>query len=366
MAQAKLGVLEEDTAGSFSMGMLFPDHDQRKDTLAYVESHAKFSSDFRPPDCRPKELFKSSVANPKEAFEQLHDIKPLSPYNIGSVLTLAHGLNAKPSLWRSETKVTSYMDPSAKVFEPSFSKPAFPQPEIAVKNSVFPSGAQAVVSNVEASQNPSAVSQNKEASQNPSAVSQNKEASQNPSAVSQTLQVSETENSASEEILKLSKTLAEQVILSRLPPPKPTVFDGDPLKFPGWKGAFHNLIEQKQIPASEKIHYLRKYLSSSVREVVENYFLLSSEDAFEEAKKLLEQRYGDPFVIGNAFRNKLERLPRIMAKDGEGLKKFADFLNQCHTAMHSMKCLNILDKERVKKGNSVATHFCRVLIFASS
>lgn len=74
--------------------------------------------------------------------------------------------------------------------------------------------------------------------------------------------------------------------------------------------------------------------------------MLSSEDAFEEAKKLLEKRYGDPFVIGNAFRNKLERWPRIMAKDGEGLRKFADFLNQCHTAMDSMKCLNILDDER--------------------
>ena len=112
------------------------------------------------------------------------------------------------------------------------------------------------------------------------------------------------------------------------------------MQFPGWKGAVHTLIEQKQIPASEKIHYLRKYLSSSVREIVENNFLLSSEDAFEEAKKLLEPRYGDPFVIGNAFRNKLERWPRIMAKDGEGLRKFADFLNQCHTAMDSMKCLN--------------------------
>ena len=186
-----MGVLEEDTAGSFSMGMLFPDHDQRKDIQVYVESHAKFSSDIPPPDCRPKELFKSSVANPKEAFEQPHDIKPLPPYNAGSVLTLAHGLNAKPPLGRSETKVTSYLDPSAKVFEPSFSQPAFPQPEIAVKNSAFPSGAQAVVSNVEASQNPFAVSQNKEASQNPS-------------AVSQTLQVSETGNSASEEILKLA------------------------------------------------------------------------------------------------------------------------------------------------------------------
>ena len=35
-----------------------------------------------------------------------------------------------------------------------------------------------------------------------------------------------------------------------------------------------------------------------------------------------------------------------MAKDGVGLRRFADFLKQCHTAMDSMKCLNILDDER--------------------
>ena len=64
------------------------------------------------------------------------------------------------------------------------------------------------------------------------------------------------------------------------------------------------------------INYLRKYISSSVRDVVENYFLLSYEDAFDKARKLLEQKYGDPFVIGNAFRNNLEKWPKIMAKDG--------------------------------------------------
>ena len=174
----------------------------------------------------------------------------------------------------------------------------------------------------------------------------NAETTQNPSVASHSLNVNETGNLEMQEVLKLTKTLAEQVSLSRLPPPEPAVFDGDPLKYPSWSCAFHTLIELKQIPATEKIHYLRKYLSGSVRDVVENYFLLSSEDAFEEAKKLLEQRYGDPFVIGNAFRDKLERWPRILAKDGVGLRRFADFLKQCHTAMDSMICLNILDDER--------------------
>ena len=52
-------------------------------------------------------------------------------------------------------------------------------------------------------------------------------------------------------------TSADQVSISRLPPPEPSVFHGDPLKYPGWKSAFQTLIEQRQIPANEKMHYLK-------------------------------------------------------------------------------------------------------------
>ena len=93
--------------------------------------------------------------------------------------------------------------------------------------------------------------------------------------------------SADQKLLDLAKSLADQVSISRLPPPEPSVFHGDPLKYPGWKSAFQTLIEQCQIPANEKMHYLKKYLAGPVKDVVEHYFLLPSEDAYDEAKNLL-------------------------------------------------------------------------------
>ena len=73
-----------------------------------------------------------------------------------------------------------------------------------------------------------------------------------------------------QQMVELTASLLQQMNLSRLPPPEPSIFDGDPLKYPSWKSSFSILIEQKQIPAAEKIHYLRKYLSHQVKEVVEN------------------------------------------------------------------------------------------------
>lgn len=60
--------------------------------------------------------------------------------------------------------------------------------------------------------------------------------------------------------------------LSRLPPPKPKIFYGDPLKYPGLKVAFQALIEQRQIPVTERIHYLKKYIGGPVKDVIVRLF----------------------------------------------------------------------------------------------
>ena len=102
-------------------------------------------------------------------------------------------------------------------------------------------------------------------------------------------------------------TLSDQLLLSHFPAPKPGVFLGDPLHYPSWKRAFHALIECRVFLPSERIHYLNKYLTSTVKETVESYFLLMTDDAYEDAKRLLDVRFGDLFVIANAFRDKLDR-----------------------------------------------------------
>ena len=143
-------------------------------------------------------------------------------------------------------------------------------------------------------------------------------------------------SSSEKALIDLAKSLAEQVSLSRLPPPEPSVFYGDPMRYPGWKAAFQTLIEHRRIPAAERIHYLKKYLGGQVKDTVEGYFLLPPEDAFGEAKKLLEERYGNHFVVANAFRDRLERWQRINSRDGVALLRYADFLRQlsCCNAEH--------------------------------
>ncbi|XP_022102427.1 uncharacterized protein LOC110985605 [Acanthaster planci] len=144
----------------------------------------------------------------------------------------------------------------------------------------------------------------------------------------------------------LAKVFANQLNLSRLPPPEPGVFSGDPLKYPSWRISFETLIEKRGVPPSERLHYLKRYLTGPAKEAVDGFLILSSDDAFDQAKALLQKRYGDPFVIANAFRDKLDTWPKIAPRDGKGLRNLADFLRQCESAMKTNENLNILNDDR--------------------
>ena len=79
---------------------------------------------------------------------------------------------------------------------------------------------------------------------------------------------------------------------------------------------------------------------------MESCFLLPPEDAFEETKGLLGERYGNQFVIADAFRDELENWQRINPRDGTALQRYADFLRQCNTAMKRIGSLRVLNDER--------------------
>lgn len=106
--------------------------------------------------------------------------------------------------------------------------------------------------------------------------------------------------------------------------------------------SFHTLIDRKAIQVTEKIYYLRKYVGGPAKTAIESYFLLGTESAYHAAWDILEERYGSPFVIAKAFRDKLDSWPKIGPKDSCELREFADFLRSCEAATPQVKSLEIL------------------------
>ena len=130
---------------------------------------------------------------------------------------------------------------------------------------------------------------------------------------------------------------------NRLPLPEPGVFSGDPLKYTMWVKAFDTLIESRAIKPRERLHFLGKYVSGEAKEVVNGFMLLDGEDTYQKAKEMLAKQFGDPFTIATAFRRKLNEWKQIVPNDAIGLRKYADFLVQCATAMKKVSGLNVLN-----------------------
>ena len=92
----------------------------------------------------------------------------------------------------------------------------------------------------------------------------------------------------------ITDAITESFQAARMPPPNLTVFTGNPLDWPTWKSAFETVVEKRAINPSEKILYVLQYLSGSPRKVVEGYQFLSSPDAYQTAKNVLEKRIRPP------------------------------------------------------------------------
>lgn len=159
----------------------------------------------------------------------------------------------------------------------------------------------------------------------------------------QTVNIMSSSDVPKEDSTDLIKLLAEAISANRLPVPEPTVFCGDPLKFSYWKCSFQTLIERKNIPVAEKMFFLQKYVGGAVREALEGNFLLDSQDSYNSAWDLLNERYGQPFVIAKAFRDKLYAWPKISTKESGELRRFVDFLRSCDCAMAGNENLHVLD-----------------------
>lgn len=98
----------------------------------------------------------------------------------------------------------------------------------------------------------------------------------------------------------------------------------------------------KGISPAEKLHLLKRYITGPALKCLEATFYRSDEEAYKDAWKRLDQRYGQPFVVQKALRDKLSKWPKIHSKDAEGLRAFSDFLTTCLQATPHVKGLEIL------------------------
>ena len=138
----------------------------------------------------------------------------------------------------------------------------------------------------------------------------------------------------------------KSIDVNSTPTGKPFIFTGSPLQYPTWRASFDLLVSEKDISQAQKLTVLLSHVGGEAKEWIEYYMMSGSENVFEEAMQALEDNYGDPFEVADAFRDKLESWPKIGGSDFKSLKKYAQFLKQCKIAMDSNEHLEDLNNPR--------------------
>ena len=144
-----------------------------------------------------------------------------------------------------------------------------------------------------------------------------------------------------EENAEIQKAQVELLRRMTVPVPKPPVFDGNILEYPKWENAFDALIEDQVVRPNYKLYYLGEYTCGAAQTTISGLLGLRTEDAYKRARKTLKERFGDPFRIYEAYRDKLRNWPPCVTS--ADLQEFSDFLIMTQETMKSVKYLKELE-----------------------
>ena len=102
-------------------------------------------------------------------------------------------------------------------------------------------------------------------------------------------------------------------------------------------------MERRTDSLSQRLYYLGRYTTGEGKEAIHGLLTLDSDHTSSEARKILSDRLGNPFLVTSAYRKKLTKWSKIQPNKETSLRKFSDFLLHCQSAMKEIKHLKVLN-----------------------
>ena len=145
--------------------------------------------------------------------------------------------------------------------------------------------------------------------------------------------------------IELTAHIANQQRFNSLPVQEPPVFSGNAFDYPAFATSFDAIISNNAKKESDKLYFLNKYTAGKANEIVKG-FLSLTENGYSLARKILDQRFGNPIKIGESFKARLRNWPQISEGNSAALQDFADFLIRCEEAMRISDAMAELDSSQ--------------------
>ena len=140
---------------------------------------------------------------------------------------------------------------------------------------------------------------------------------------------------------KLADAVSDQ--RHRLPEVGLSKFHGDPLEYDSFIRCFDSRVVARTSDDTERLYYLEQFTSGIPREILCSCVHMPAYLGYSEARKRLDNRYGDKFLLAQSYLKKLDQWPVIRVDDVKRLDEFTTFLIGCRNAMLSTDGVKVLD-----------------------
>ena len=122
---------------------------------------------------------------------------------------------------------------------------------------------------------------------------------------------------------------------SLLPKPDIPVFSGDVTKYYQFIRAFDNRVGGLLEDDENRMYYLEQFTTGVPRDIVRGCLYLPS-GGYQQARYLLQKRYGDPEKVADTFVDRILSWPVVKADDVAGMDRFALELRTCLNAVQGL------------------------------
>jgi len=122
----------------------------------------------------------------------------------------------------------------------------------------------------------------------------------------------------------------------RLPAVQLMEYDGNPLKYWQFIRAFENTVEGSTADSATKLSRLLHYTKGQARRVIECCSVMEPAAGYTKARELLRQRFGNDYLIAEAWVRKISEGGTLKPNDRIGLQEFVDDLTSCIATLSTM------------------------------
>lgn len=124
-------------------------------------------------------------------------------------------------------------------------------------------------------------------------------------------------------------------------------YDGDPMNYWTFIRSFDDNVGRLLVDDSKKLVRLLHYCTSKARRVIQCCASMQPSVGYARARRLLEGRFGNKFLVAESWVTKITEGPVINNQHNDGLLEFADNLRSCVNTLEAMDNLVEVNSQKV-------------------